>query len=124
MWKSDNEDTEFEELLSRYRPADPRSDLWDQISKLPDSQISKSERAWPWAVAAAALLAISVGLHATVVAPPESSSLVDPARVQAIVDELGGSPDSRTMAEWIARREASIERERLSRASEPGPERQ
>lgn len=122
MWKSD--DTEIEELLSRYRPAPPRADLRNQISKLPNIQISKSERVWPWAAAAAALLAVTIGLHAAVVPAPEPSSLVDPARVQVIAEELGGGADSRIVAEWIARREAMLEQERLARASAPGPERQ
>jgi hypothetical protein len=124
MWKSGEQDGDIKELLSRYRPAGPRSDRWAEISALPHSQISKSERAWPWAVAAAALLAVSVGLHAAVLPPPETSSLVDAARVQAIVDQLGGSPENRTMAEWIASREAMLERERLLRASRLEPERQ
>ena len=124
MWKSDKETTEIEDLLSRYRPAEPRSDLWDQIFKSPDSQISKSERAWPWAVAAAALLAVSIGFHAAVAPAPEASVVVDATRVQAIADELGGGSESRIMAEWIASREAMLEQERLVRASAPGPERQ
>lgn len=122
MWKSGNEDTKIEELLSRYRPADPRSDLWVQISTFPPSQIFKST--WPWAVAAAALLAITVGLHAAVVAAPESSLLVDAARVQAIVDELGGGPENRTVAESIAHREAMLEQERVARTSGAEAERQ
>src|SRR5687768_10440178 len=114
MSKSGEQDADIEEILSRYRPAGPRSDLWAEISTFPHSQISKSERVWPWAVAAAALLAVSVGLHAAVLPPPETSSLVDPVRVQAIVEQLGGSPENRVMAEWIARREAMLERERLA----------
>jgi hypothetical protein len=123
MWKS-KEDTKIEELLSRYRPAEPPNDLWAQISTFPNSHISKSERTWPWAVAAAALLAVSIGLHAAVAPAPETSVVVDAARLQAIVDELGGSSESRIMAEWIARREAMLEQERLAQASAPGPERQ
>ena len=122
MWKS-KEDTKVEELLSRYRPTEPRTDLWDQISTFPHSQIYKSERAWPWAVAAAALLAISVGLHAAVAPPPDPVPLVDGARVQAIVDDLGGSPEVRVMAESIAQREAMLDRERLALVSAPDPER-
>jgi hypothetical protein len=119
MWKSGKQDGDIKELLSRYRPAGPRGDLWAEISTFPHSQISKSERTWPWAVAAAALLAVSVGLPAAVLPPPETSSLVDAARVQAIVDQLGGSPENRIMAEWIARREAMLERERLVSGLEP-----
>ena len=122
MWKFGKQDTEIEELLSRYRPAEPRSDLWDQISTFPHSQMSKST--WPWAVAAAALLAVSIGLHAAVAPAPETSVVVDATRVQAIADELGGSSGSRIIGEWIARREAMAERERLAAASAREPERQ
>ncbi len=123
MWKSGKEDTEIETLLSRYRPAEPRRDLWDRISTFPHSQISKSERVWPWAVAAAALLVVTIGLHAAVVPAPETSVPVDAARVQAIADELGGGAESRIVAELIARREAMLEQERLARASAPVTER-
>jgi hypothetical protein len=110
-------DRDIESLLRRYRPV-------AQISTFPNFHISKSERTWPWAVAAAALLAITIGLHATVVPAPEPLPLVDGTRVQAIVDDLGGSPEFRVMAESIARREAMLERERLARASGLEPERQ
>jgi hypothetical protein len=122
MLKSGKQSPKIEELLSRYRPAGPRTDLWDQISKFPNSHISKST--WPWAVAAAALLAVSLGLDAAVMPARETSALVDRARVQAIVDELGGSPESRIMAESIARREAVLEQERLARMSGPDRVRQ
>jgi hypothetical protein len=115
-------DPDIDSLLRRYRPAEPNGDLWNHITNSPNHPITKSS--WPWAVAAALLLAISVGLHAAVLPPPETSSLVDAARVQAIVDQLGGSPENRTMAEWIASREAMLERERLLRASRLEPERQ
>ena len=115
------QDREIENLLRRYRPAEPSDALFDQITKSPDHQITKST--WPWAVAAAALLAITVGLHAAVVPAPEPLPLVDGARVQAIVDDLGGSPEVRVMAESIARREAMLERERLALVSAPDPER-
>lgn len=114
MWKSD---TEIEDLLRRYRPV-------AQFSTFPNFQIPKSARLWPWAVAAAALLAVTIGFHAAVLPAPVPSSLIDPARVQAIAEELGGGPEGRVMAEWIARREAMLEQERIVRASAPGPERQ
>jgi hypothetical protein len=101
-------DRDIESLLRRYRPV-------AQISKSPNFHISKSARTWPWAVAAAALLAVSIGLHAAAARGPETVSLVDGARVQAIVNELGGTPERRIMAEWIARREATLERDRLAR---------
>ena len=109
-------DRDIEELLARYRPA----------TRLPDFPVTRlgDGRTWPWMVAAAALLAVSIGLHAAVVPAPEPSSLVDAARVQAIADELGGDADSRIMAEWIVRREAASERERQPLRSYTDPERQ
>jgi hypothetical protein len=101
-------DHEIESLLRRYRP----------ISTFPHLHISKST--WPWAVAAAALLAISVGLHAAVVPAPDLSSAVDAQRVRTIAEALGGSPGSEDLAEWMARREARVELEaRLNRAAAP-----
>jgi hypothetical protein len=108
-------DRDIESLLRRYRPV-------AQISKFPNSHIAKSARTWPWAVAAAALLAVSVGLHAAVAPVPETSVVVDATRVQAIADELGGDSEGRVMAEWIASREAMLEQERLARASAPALE--
>src|SRR5436190_1750654 len=106
MWESEKPDTEIEELLSRYRPAGPTTDLANQISTFPHSHISKSS--WPWAVAAAALLAITIGLHGAVVRAPDASSIVDAQRVQAISEELGGTPGSEVTAEWMAQREARV----------------
>ena len=106
-------DQDIESLLRRYRPA-------AQISKFPDCHISKSPRTWPWAVAAAALLAISVGLHAAVVSEPDPSTSIDALRVQSIAEELGGSPGSEVLAEWIVRREVRAEQDaRMARASTP-----
>lgn len=76
-------------------------------------------------MAAAALLAITVGLHAAVVPAPDVSPAVDAQRVQAIAEALGGTPESRVMAEWIARREARAEQEaRVARAAAPEIDRQ
>jgi hypothetical protein len=104
-------DRDIESLLRRYRPMAASHGLGDRITQSPNRQITKSDRTWPWAVAAAALLAISVGLHATVPPAPDTSPLVDAQRVQAIADELGGSPESQVMAEWIVRQEARAERD-------------
>jgi hypothetical protein len=50
------------------------------------------------------LLIVTIGLHA-MVRPPVGVTVLDPVRVQAIADELGDTPGSRVMAEWIARSE-------------------
>jgi hypothetical protein len=117
-------DRDIESLLRRYRPSPPKSDLWNQITKSPHFEITKSPRTWPWAVAAAALLVITIGLHAAVPPAPDTATEVDGARVQAIAEELGGTPESRVTAEWLARAEAMAERERLARAAGPELQRQ
>ena len=115
---TEEHDAEIEALLSRYQPAAPPSDLWQQISKSPDSQISKSPRTWPWAVAAAALLTITLGLHGAVLPAPDAPPDVETQRVEAIVEELGRTPGSQVIAEWIARREARAEQDaRAARAA-------
>src|SRR5688572_27443623 len=112
------QDRDVEELLRRYRPAEPNDALFDQITKSPDHQITKST--WPWAVAAAALLAITVSLHVVVAPEPDRSAAIDTQRVQTIAEALGGSPGSEPLAEWIVRREARAEQEaRLARTSTP-----
>jgi hypothetical protein len=105
-------DQDIESLLRRYRPV-------AEISKFSDFQISKSVRTWPWAVAAAALLVITIGLHATVVSPPTDSIAQDARRVQILTEELGGTRESQAVAEWLAIREARAEQERLARAASP-----
>jgi hypothetical protein len=111
---TDKHDAEIEARLKRYQPAAPPSDLWIQISKSPDPQISKSPKTWPWAVAAAALLAITVGLHGAVIPAPDTRPAVETQRVEAIVEELGRAPGSQVIAEWIARREARAEQDARS----------
>lgn len=114
-------DGDLENLLRRYRLSPPNAGLWEEITKSPNRQIAKSDRAWPWAVAAAALLAITVGLHAAVVPGPQAAPALDPQRVQAIAEELGATPESRVVVEWMARREVRAEQEaRAARAAAPG----
>ena len=118
MWKSGKTDAEIERLLSRYRPAEPRRELWDHISTFPHSKISKSPRTWPWAIAAAALLTVTLGLHGAVVPAPDATPAVDTQRVNAIEEELGRAPGSEVLAEWIARRELRAEQDaRAARAT-------
>lgn len=103
-------DHDLERLLARYRP----------ISRLLALPTTRSARTWPWAVAAAALLAITVGLDAPVAAEPDASPAVDFQRVERIADELGGNPESRVTAEWIVRNEARLEQEaRVARRAAP-----
>lgn len=91
-------DSEIEELLRRYQPVAPSPDLSARIF---DERVS---RIWPWAAATAALLAMTVGLHA---ATNRLVSREVPAASEArpTVDELaaalGGGEDARRMAELI-----------------------
>jgi hypothetical protein len=87
-------DDPLEALLARYRP----------IARVPPLRPPREGRTWPWAVAAAALLAITVGLHAAV--PPAPEPPPDARRVQALTEQLGGGDEVRAMAERIVRAEA------------------
>jgi hypothetical protein len=118
------EDREIESLLRRYRPMAPTVDPDRQITKSPNLQTTKLPTTWPWAVAAAALLALTVGVHAaTFFAGSEEQDPLDPRRVQAVADDLGGLQNL-VMAEWIVRQEARAEREvQLARTAwHPDPE--
>lgn len=115
---TEKHDAEIEELLRRYQPGAPPTDLWNQIAGLPQSQVSRSLRTWPWAVAAAALLTIAIGLHGAVVPAPDASPAVDSQRAKAIEQELGPTAGSEAMAEWMARREARVRQDaRAARAT-------
>jgi len=105
------QDPEIENLLRRYRPLPPGEHLSGAIANSPGHQIAKSRKTWPWAIAAAALLTITLGLHGAVVPAPDASLAAETRRVAAIVEELGGAPGSDVMAEWIAQRERRAEQD-------------
>jgi hypothetical protein len=109
-------DRAIENLLRRYRPAGPMADLARQITKSPDRQFTKPPPTWPWAAVAAALLVITVGLHAAVIPPPRDNPVADADRVRLLTEQLGASPEARAVAEWLAMLEAQAERDRLARA--------
>ncbi len=81
---SEHDDRVVEALLRRYRPMDA-----------PPAAIVG--RTWPWAVAAAALLAITIGLHGAVIigAMPAAA---DPA---PLAYALGGDDVARQVAQFI-----------------------
>ena len=54
-----NDDRDVESLLRRYRPAEPPTGLRARVVE----GAAERRRAWPWIAAAAALLALTVGLH-------------------------------------------------------------
>jgi hypothetical protein len=109
------QDRDIEALLRQYRPAGPARELGDRISQSPIHQIAQSPdspRTWPWAVAAAALLAISLGLHVTPRAANDGQpDGPDPQRVQAVAAALGPTAGNRMVAEWIVRQEMRADRD-------------
>jgi hypothetical protein len=93
-------DPEIEDLLRRYRPAGPSSDLRARI--LGDT--TPVGRTWPWAVAAAVLLAATLYLHAAsnrlaVGAGIDVSADSKSTAIIALSEMLGGGPSARTAAE-------------------------
>src|SRR4051812_36910317 len=98
------QDSELEALLNRYRPADPPDALGDRLLE-PPAPLLRDPRTWPWAVAAAALLAVTIGLHvAALVASAPGADPLDAQRVQVVAEQIGG-PGARVMAEDIVRQE-------------------
>lgn len=65
-----------EDLLRRYRPVSPPPGLRARIVEAP-----APKRVWPWAAAAAALLAVTIGMHlmtARLYPPPSASGTALP----------------------------------------------
>lgn len=103
---------ELEELLRRYRPVGPPLDLRARVLS------ADTRRAWPWAAAAAALLAATVYFHTSanhIVASanvPASPDATDQA-ISLMTEMLGGDASARQMAELtIAIDEMRAERDR------------
>jgi hypothetical protein len=107
------QDSDLEALLNKYRPADPPPSLARLVESpnLPVPQ-SSNPRTWPWAVAAAALLAVTVGLHAfsLTASTTPADTVLDAQRVQAVADEIGG-PGARVIAEYIVSEEQRADAE-------------
>jgi hypothetical protein len=103
-------DRELEESLLKYRPAEPAADLVGRLAWSTDRVPTKS--IWPWAIAAAALLAVTIGLHGL-----GSASNADDAHdalqreVADVTAALGGDPLDRTIAVLIVQREHARARE-------------
>jgi hypothetical protein len=101
------QDDDVDGLLRKYRPAAPSRAFEESLLESLDRETWRSpqRRTWPWAVAAAALLAVTIGLHTIAfVAAQGSEEVLDPQRVQQLADEIGG-PGARAMAEYIVREE-------------------
>jgi hypothetical protein len=96
-------DHELEQLLNRYRPAGPPDDLLSSITRLSNQNIATTGRAWPWVMAAAALLVITIGLHVLAFVPshePVSAAPADVAR------QLGGDALADRAAHFIVTSQA------------------
>ncbi|MEO7273921.1 MAG: hypothetical protein ABI211_18135 [Vicinamibacterales bacterium] len=97
-----NGDHDLEAALRRYRPAAQTSELRARVL----TPATQARRTWPWAVAAAALLAIAVGFSAAggrvAPAPADESGaalarVTDPAALDAL-EQVYGSGLSVVMA--------------------------
>ena len=105
------DDDKVRELLSRYQPIWPPSGLRERAF----AASTHRSRTWPWAAAAAALLAAAIGLHvatnrvlARVAAPAVSLS------VDALATAMGGDEAARAAARLIV--EEQMFRVRMTRA--------
>lgn len=96
------DDDKVRELLGRYRAAGPPAELRERAL----NAAANVPRAWPWAAAAAALLAVTLGLHTAAdrsiasVAVPTASVSVD-----ALTEAMGGTDEARRAAELIVEEE-------------------
>jgi hypothetical protein len=93
---------DIEELLRRYQPAGPPPSLHGGIFR----NAGDGRRTWPWVAAAAALLAISLALHAASnrLQSATFENVTETARALEIVEleqALGGGPDARDVAERL-----------------------
>ena len=99
--------TDVEELLRRYRPIDPPAELRMRI--LAGLREARVPRAWPWAVAAAALLVVTFGLHIagdretrrmdTAIATMPTTAATRARAVEDLAEMLGGDAAARQVAE-------------------------
>jgi hypothetical protein len=100
-------DEDLEQLLRRYEPAAPSPLLRARVLRPP----VRTRSAWPWAAAAAALLAVSVWLGSSAERLMQRSEVnVDVAarqrslEVEALTEMVGDADNPRTLAEWMIQR--------------------
>ena len=103
------DDRELEALLNKYRPGDPPASLENHLFP------STHPRAWPWAVAATVLLAITLGLQVGRRDAPAIDPIVQ-AAAQDLAEISGGDQQSRAMAEWTLTIAQRLSEEREQRA--------
>lgn len=111
-------DDDLERLLRGYRPAAPRAALRERVMDAGPAP----GRTWPWAAAAAALLAATIGLHhAAGALHPPTAPAAESARLAAsdsgaLRAAYGSDLDS--LLEHVAR-EAALEARDLPPAAPP-----
>ena len=104
------DDNELENLLRRYEPAGPPASLRGRVV----ARRANSRRTWPWATAAAALLALAVWLGSSAERLMQRNEVnLDAAgsqrslEVEALTEIVGDTSNPRALAEWmIDRRDA------------------
>ena len=114
------DDRQVEDILQRYRPAGPPDSLRERC--LAPSRVAG---VWPWAAAAAALLAITVGLQAAgagaiagadIVLTPDTSAQA----VADLAEALGGDAAARRTAEQVIGQQMRRDREAAERPTPMG----
>lgn len=95
------QDLNIEEMLRRYRPVDPPARLRARVLS-----IAARQRIWPWAIAAAALLLVTVIFHrasgnAIAVARVTAGPAISNRMTDDLTSILGGDEAARALAEAI-----------------------
>ena len=116
------DDRQVEDLLKRYRPSGPPESLRARCLAP-----SRQRRAWPWAVAAAALLVITFALEgaaANAVAGADVVVSPDPMvrAVLELAEVLGGDAVAQRAAEEIIVEQMLRDREKVAGSMPPAGE--
>lgn len=116
------DDQQVEALLKRYRPAGPPESLRERCLTP-----SRDARVWPWAAAAAALLASTVAIQGAAADAVAGANVVvtpDPTAraIAELAEALGGDPPARLLAEQIINEQMQRDRERAKPSTPPGGE--
>lgn len=96
------DDEKVRELLSRYRPVAPREQLRGRALSAPPPR----QRSWPWAAAAAALIAATVGVHAAANRAVARQEPASPGSESALATALGDDAEARRAARVIVAEQA------------------
>lgn len=113
------DDRQVENLLRRYRPAGPPDSLRERcLTPL------RPERVWPWATAAAALLAIAIGLQSAVAAAMAGANIPPAMDMSAqaaseLAETLGGDAAARLAAEQFIDQQMRRDQMQVERSAPP-----